>query len=110
MSCRRIFRLQLCRGRRGRDRMVVGFTTMPMQSESITTDVVGSNLDQGDMYVQHYVIKFVSDLRHVGSFLWVPPVSSTNKTDHHDVAEILLKMELNTIKQTNKQTNKQHSF
>jgi hypothetical protein len=25
------------------------------------------------------------------------PVSSTNKTDHHDIAEILLKMALNTI-------------
>ena len=28
------------------------------------------------------------------------PVSSTNKTDHHDIAEILLKVTLNTIKQT----------
>ena len=31
-----------------------------------------------------------------------PPVSSTNKTDRHDIAEILLKVALNTIKQTNK--------
>ena len=30
------------------------------------------------------------------------PVSSTNKTDRHDVTEILLKVALNTIKQTNK--------
>jgi hypothetical protein len=29
-----------------------------------------------------------------------PPVSSTNKTDSHDIAEILLKVALNTIKQT----------
>ena len=29
-----------------------------------------------------------------------PPVSSTNKTDRHDIAEILLKVALNTIKQT----------
>ena len=29
------------------------------------------------------------------------PVSSTNKTDCHDITEILLKMALNTIKQTN---------
>jgi len=29
------------------------------------------------------------------------PVSSTNKTDRHNIAEILLKVELNTIKQTN---------
>jgi len=30
-----------------------------------------------------------------------PPVCSTNKTDHHDIAEILLKVGLNIIKQTN---------
>jgi hypothetical protein len=37
-----------------------------------------------------------------------PPVSTTNKTDLHDITEILLKVTLNTIKQkTNKQTNKQ---
>jgi hypothetical protein len=29
-------------------------------------------------------------------------VSSTNKTDRHDIAEILLKVALNTIKQTSK--------
>jgi hypothetical protein len=28
------------------------------------------------------------------------PVSSTNKTDHHDITEILLKVALNTINQT----------
>ena len=31
-------------------------------------------------------------------------MSSTNKTDRHDITEILLKVELNTIKQTIKQT------
>jgi hypothetical protein len=30
------------------------------------------------------------------------PISSTNKTDRHDITEILLKVALNTIKQTNK--------
>jgi hypothetical protein len=29
---------------------------------------------------------------------WFSPVSSTNKTDHHDITEILLKVALNTIK------------
>jgi hypothetical protein len=29
-----------------------------------------------------------------------PPVSSTNKTDRHNITEILLKVALNTIKQT----------
>jgi len=28
------------------------------------------------------------------------PVSFTNKTDHHDITEILLKVALNTINQT----------
>jgi hypothetical protein len=37
-------------GRRGRDRMVVGFTTTYMQSVPITTDVVSSKLDQGEVY------------------------------------------------------------
>ena len=32
-----------------------------------------------------------------------PPVSSTNKTDLHDITEILLKVALSTIKQINKQ-------
>ena len=31
-----------------------------------------------------------------------PPVSSTNKTDRHDITEILLKVALDTIKQTSK--------
>jgi len=33
-------------------------------------------------------------------------MAKTNKTDCHDITEILLKVALNTIKQTNKQTNK----
>ena len=48
------------------------------------------------------MIKFVSDLRQVGGFSAGTPVSSTNKTDRHDIAEILLKVALNTIKQTTK--------
>jgi hypothetical protein len=41
---------------------------------------------------------FISDLQQVGSFSLDPPVSSTNKTDCHDITEILLKVALNTIK------------
>ena len=44
--------------------------------------------------------KFVSDLRQVGGFLLVLRFSSTNKTDRHDINERLLKVALNTIKQT----------
>jgi len=59
------------------------------------------------------VIKFVNDLRQVGGFLndlrqdggFLLFTLPSNKTDSHDIAEILLKVALNTIKQTNKQTN-----
>ena len=50
-----------------------------MQTVPITIDVVSLNLDQGE--VQHYVIKFVSDLRQVGGFLQIlqfpPPIKLT---------------------------------
>ena len=36
------------RGHRGRDGMVVGFK-LPMQSVPITTDVLSSSLDQGEV-------------------------------------------------------------
>ena len=52
---------------------------LPVQSLPITTKVVSSNPANGEVYsIQHYVIKFVSDLRQVGGFLWVlrfpPPI------------------------------------
>jgi hypothetical protein len=47
--------------------------------------------------MQLYWIKFVNDLKQVGGFLPGPPVFSTNKTDRQDMAEILLKVALNTI-------------
>ena len=70
-----------CRGRRGRDRMVVGFATN-VQSVHITTNVVSTDPAHGEVYsIQHYVIKFVSDLRQVGGFLRVlhfpPPIKLT---------------------------------
>ena len=56
------------RDRRGRDRMVVGFIT----NCAITTEDVSSNPVHGEVYsIQHYVIKFVSNLRQVGGFLRV---------------------------------------
>ena len=77
--------------------MVVGYT-IPVQSVPITTE--GSNPVHGEVYsTQHYVRKFVSDLRWFSSGT---PVSSTNKTDHHDITEILLKVTLSIV---NKQTN-----
>jgi hypothetical protein len=44
---------------------------------------------------------FVSDLQQVCGFHRVlNQISSTNKTDRHDIDEILLKMALSAIKQT----------
>ena len=62
-----------------------------------TTKVVSSNPVHGEVYsIQHYVIKFVSDLQQ-GVISPGTPVSSTNETDRHDIADILLKVALNTI-------------
>jgi hypothetical protein len=40
-------------------------------------------------------------LRQVGGFLHTCPPISTNKTDRHDITELLLKVALNTIKEAN---------
>jgi len=49
-----------------------------MQSVPIATKVVSSKPVPCEVYsIQRYVIKFVSDLRQVGGFLWVlqfPPL------------------------------------
>ena len=59
------------KGRRGHGRMVVGFQ-LPMQLVLITTNVASSNSAQA---IQHYVIKFVCDLRQVGGFFrFSPPI------------------------------------
>ena len=58
--------LMIIRDHRGRDRMVVGFTTI----HAITTNVVSSNPAHSEVYsIQNYVIKFVSDLQLVLGFL-----------------------------------------
>jgi hypothetical protein len=60
----------------------------------ITTKVVSSNPAHSEVYLtHHYVINFISDLRQVGGFFGV----STNKTDGHDVSELLLNMTINSI-------------
>ena len=71
---------------------------LPMQSVPVTINVVSLNLAHGKVYsIQHYVIKFVSDLQQVSVFFPDTLVSSTKKTDRHNIAEILLKVVLNTI-------------
>jgi hypothetical protein len=55
---------------------------LPVQSLLIITKVVSLYPAHGEVYLmQHYVIKFVSDLRHVDGFLWIlwfpPPIKLT---------------------------------
>jgi hypothetical protein len=55
---------------------------LPMQSMPITTDVYEFESRSSEVYlIQHYGIKFVSDLRQVGVFLRVlrfpPPIKLT---------------------------------
>ena len=58
--------------RRGCDGIIVGFKTTKnvlTLSLPITTNLVSSNPAHGEVYsIQHYAIKFVSDLRQVGEF------------------------------------------
>ena len=55
------------------------------------------NLAHGEVYsIQHYVIKFVSDLRQVSGFLQVFEFPSPIKLTQN-ITEILLKVVLNTI-------------
>jgi hypothetical protein len=90
-----LFNLIKIGGSRGRDRMVVGFTTTyAISAYHHWCCEFESRSGRG---VQHYVIKFVSDLRHVGGFLQVLRFSPINKTERHDIAEILLKVALNII-------------
>ena len=64
---------------------------LSVQSVPITTNVVSSNPVHGQVYsIQHYVVKFVSDLRQVGGFLRFPPPIKLTAT------ETLLKVALNT--------------
>ena len=54
-----------------------------MQSVPITTDVVSSNIDQGEVY----------NIMRLATGRWFSPghlVSSSNKTDLHDIIEILM--------------------
>ena len=45
---------------------------LPLQSVPVTTNVASSIPAHGEVsWIQHYMIKCVSDLRQVGGFLWV---------------------------------------
>jgi hypothetical protein len=67
---------------------------LPVQSVPITTKIVRSNPTQ--VRCTQYNIMWSSLSVTCGRFSPGTPVSSTNKTDHHNITEILLKVALNT--------------
>jgi len=85
------------RGRRSHDRMVVGFkTTCAISAYHRYSCEFESRSWRGviDTTLCEKVWPWLATGR------WFSPgtsVSSTNKTDHHDITEILLKVALNTI-------------
>ena len=65
----RLYQHILLKGRRGRDHIVVGLTTNPVIS---VTMIMSQNSGHGEVYsIQEYVIKLVSDMPQLGSFLWI---------------------------------------
>ena len=83
--------LNICWGRRGRDRMVVGFTT------TCAIIVVSSWRGVLDTILCDKVYQWLATSQW---FSQGTPVFSTNKNDCHDITEILLKVALKTINQT----------
>jgi hypothetical protein len=66
-----------------------------MQAVPITIDVVSSNLIRARCTTLCDKV-----FQCLAAGRWYPLVSSTNKTDRHDITEILSKVALNTTKQT----------
>jgi hypothetical protein len=61
-----------------------------VQPLPITTKVMSSNPVNGGVYsIQHYAIKFVSDLRQVGGFLCVLRFPPPTKLTRHDIPDIV---------------------
>jgi hypothetical protein len=84
------------RGRTGYDRLVVGFTT---------TYAIGAYHHWVWISLRARCATLCDKFcQWLAAGRWFPPctpVSSTDKTDCHDIAEILLKVALSTIKPTN---------
>ena len=67
---------------------------LPVQAVPISTKVVSSNPDHGEVCsIQHYVIKL--SVTCDGSVVFSG--HSPNKTGRHDITEIMLKVVLNTM-------------
>ena len=80
---------------------------LPVQSVPITTNIVSLKPGQWWGVLDATLCDKVCQWLSTGWwFSPGTPVTSTNKTDGHDIAEILMKMALNTIKTKNKSYGK----
>jgi len=93
--------LYFCMDRRGYDRMVVGFTTTCAISAYHHWSCEFESRSTRGILDTTSCDKICQWLATGRLFSPGTPVSSTNKTDHHDITEILLKVAFNTINQTN---------
>ena len=85
------------RGRRGRGRMIVGFTTtcaISVHHHKSCEFEPHSWRDAHDTTLSDKVCQLLTTVRW---FSPSTPVSSINKTNLHDITETLLKVALNTI-------------
>ena len=84
-------------GRHGSDRMVVGFTTTYAISAYHHERCVFESRSWRDE-LDTTLCDEVCQCLVTGRWIFLgTPVSSTNKTDNHDITELLLKVALNTI-------------
>jgi hypothetical protein len=94
------------RGRHGRDRMIVGFTT-PVFSNTYAISVyhhLSCEFERHSWRGVHNTTLCDKVCQWLATGQWISPdvpVSSTNKNDHHDITEILLKVVLNTLNHYN---------
>jgi hypothetical protein len=92
--------LRIYRLRRGRDHMVVGLTcTCAISTYHHYRCEFESHW--GEVYSIHHYVTYGKFVGFSGT-----PVSSTNKTDCHDIIEILLKVALNIIIQAKSKNSK----
>jgi hypothetical protein len=89
------------RGGRGRDRIVVRFTTTSAISTYHHLRCKFESRSWRDVLDTTLCDRVYQWLTEGRWFSPGPAVSFTNKTEHHDIIEILLKVALNTIRQTN---------
>ena len=97
--------LRHLQGKQDRGTVVIAWKLdlqLPVKSVTITTYFVSSIPTHGEVYlIQHFVHKFISDLRQVGGFCRVlrfpPPIEVT--VTIYSVFEILLKVALSIITQ-----------